>query len=363
MKKKLEEWSESTDPHLSSWSAFFIYVLFEKEMKFKDNKIKEKTLVADVFTNHTKNTKELDLFSVFFTQKPQKTINRAKIFYSLINEDKAFKGIKDTNVYCQFISGFLNISQGIQGKKEDKLKKGKILLIASAYGFCNISLEVLKKMMINNVVNNIENYIIELKRKSLKKIIENNFLFDYEQTLFFTTLTDAKKTHMLFLMNNCFESVVEHMYSELTQQKQELYKSLSDSLRSKLVEKRDTAYGFSTIASKLNLILPFITGVLGGITTLYSADNSVLRISGTFSLLVPVCSLLYGFYQWYHAIHTPTYAEKQVKLIGLYYAQESRSSMNTGGSIAQSIVDYFDEHYNHEKTLSQNALAIKNGEI
>ena len=122
---------------------------------------------------------------------------------------------------------------------------------------------------------------------------------------------------------------------------------------------------FSTISSKLNLIIPFITGVLGGITTLYSAGDSdqkaLLITSGTFSLLVPICSLAYGMYQWYHTIQTPTYVEKQVKLIGLYYALESHNKTDTRDSIAQGIVDQFDENYNHKRTLSQNAL-IREGE-
>jgi hypothetical protein len=187
----LTRWSEShNDRSVRSWSVFFRYALFEKEMEFKDKKIKERELVANMFINQKKNKEELDLFSVFFTQTPQKTTSGAEIFYTLINRDKAFKDIRDTNVYCHFVSGFLNMIRGIQGNKEDQLQEGKMLLIASAYGLCNISLEVLKKIAgMNNFVRNIEKHNINLANnieiKTLRKIIDSNSLFDYDKTLFF----------------------------------------------------------------------------------------------------------------------------------------------------------------------------------
>lgn len=204
--------------------------------------------------------------------------------------------------------------------------------------------------------------LLNVKRSTLyyDTIINSNSLFDYEQTFFFIKLTDIEKARMVFLMNNHYDRFVEHTYGRLTLNKKDLYKSLSDSLRSKLVEKRNAASAFSSFSSKLNLIIPFITGVLGGITTLYSAGDSeqkaLLITSGTFSLLVPICSLAYGMHQWYYAIQTPTYIEKQVKLIGLYYALESRNETDTGDSIAQGIVDQLDKNYDHKRTLSQNAL-------
>jgi hypothetical protein len=178
---------------------------------------------------------------------------------------------------------------------------------------------------------------------------------------FFIRLTDVEKARMVFLMNNYFDRFVEYIYYTLSPNKRELYKSLSDSLRSKLVAKGNTA---SASLNVLNTIVPSGATIIGGIITFcsidYTSDQKWPSIAGgTFSLLGSLYGFIYGMYQWRIAVQMPTYNEKHIRLIALYYTLNSGVT-DTGDSIAQSIVHLFDENYNHEKTLSQNAL-IKEG--
>ena len=104
----------------------------------------------------------------------------------------------------------------------------------------------------------------------------------------------------------------------------------------------------------------------GSIITFFAIDyqsdqKNALIAGGSVSLIGLVFNLLYGFSQWYNAVHIPTYCEQQIKLISLYYASSSAVKHATTAAIAEPLIDYLDGNYDDKITLSQNALNHQKG--
>ncbi len=384
MQNPLLQWATmDKNPVIRSWSVFFIYSIFKKEMKVRitaNEHIKIDDAIHALFSQkrgkESESSKKISSLVSILTDKniPTNFSNvGASVFHSVLNKNNSFKKIKANNVYVQFVSGFLQLIEGIQTPNDSQIIEGQFQLTMSAFGLCNLPLEILKKVgnkptkaLCNKIVKQSKILKSRIDSAFVGSIIENNMFFDYDTSLLFTRLTKEQQNHWYVVTNNRFENFITVVHGTLDKNQQDIYGGISDFLRSRLIAKRDAASLFSTISWKLNAIVPFLTSVAGGIITFVSLDyesdqKNAMIVGGSVSLIGPTFNLLYGVVQWYNAVQVPTYSEKQMQLIALYYAANCTLSHATADSIAQPIIDYLDESYDDAKTLSQNALYYQKG--
>lgn len=369
--------TKSKNSYVKNWSVFFIHTIFQKEMKLSSHSVNTKNIndaLKNLFTGKKNQSQEClnkvrDLFYRATDIKGTKnSYVDTSVFYNHLNKDASFKKIKDDNAYAQFLLGFLQLVEGEQTSAEQTILNGHFQLTMAAFGLCAISLDVLsaqKGKQVKALCNKIRENQTMLKKpmnaEFIKQVIKNKIFFDYEQSLFFTRFTEEYQKNMVDVTNNRFDHFITIAYGELSDDQKALYKDTGDILREKLIGKRDAASLFSAVSWKLNIVVPSVISLVVGIITFISLDydsdqKNTSIINGSFSLIGAVFTPLYGFYQWYKGVHVPTYCEKQIKLIALYYAASCTVIHATAGAIVKPFIDYLEEEYDYSITLSQNAL-------
>ncbi|CAO5682085.1 MAG: hypothetical protein HEEMFOPI_01584 [Holosporales bacterium] len=210
MHEPLLQWATKTkDSYIKNWSSFFLYAIFQKEMSLtvdSPDHINIDTVLKSFFADN-KNKKSVvsEKINAMFSAVTKKKIKNyghvnTSVFYNHLDKDASFKKIKDDNAYAQFLLGFLQFIQGQQESDEHTISNGHFQLTMAAFGLCTTSLVVLKTLDIKqnkSLCSKIDEYLqILIKPMSadfIKRIIERKIFFDYEQSLFFTRLTEKNQ--------------------------------------------------------------------------------------------------------------------------------------------------------------------------
>ncbi|CAO4846532.1 MAG: hypothetical protein FADNKDHG_01438 [Holosporales bacterium] len=182
-------------------------------------------------------------------------------------------------------------------------------------------------------------------------------------------LSYENREHVQRVMSSYFQTFFDVYYKKLETTEENFYKVLDRKLRDKLLANHGSVSKMKTVCFLCDTcIFNVITsGVSSYLLFSNLSDNiktKVFQIIGGITLLIYTIYKLFQSIQTYMiAVHLPIYNEQQIRLSSLLltYLFSFRTAI-TADSVGQQFLNYLEDKYNENKTLSQNALEAFNGE-